>query len=156
MAYIEGRDNEEGCLFCNRLKEDDGPGNLILRRASHSFVILNRYPYNNGHMMVVPFTHKSSIDELDSEALSEMMTLSSDSISVLRVAYGAEAFNLGINIGEAAGAGIAEHVHVHVLPRWSGDTSFTATTAETRVIPEALEVTYQRLRQVWDELKQQR
>ncbi len=155
MTYIEGRDNEEGCLFCNRLKEDDGQDNLILHRGSHAFVILNRYPYNNGHMMVVPFAHEASIDDLASETLNEMMALSSESVSVLRKTYGAEAFNLGINIGEDAGAGIADHVHIHVLPRWSGDTSFTAATAETRVIPEALEVTYDRLRQGWKEIKQE-
>jgi ATP adenylyltransferase len=155
MAYIEGRDNEEGCLFCNRLAQDDGPENLILHRGSHAFVILNRYPYNNGHMMVVPFEHRPSIDDLDSTTLVELMSLSSDSISVLRKAYGAEAFNLGINIGEAAGAGVAEHVHIHVLPRWAGDTSFAATTAETRVIPEALQVTYARLHQAWVEIAQQ-
>lgn len=149
MAYIEGRESEEGCLFCDCLAQEDGSENLILHRGSHAFVILNRFPYNNGHMMVVPNEHQPSVDSLDADTLSELMELSSLSVTVLRKAYGAEDFNLGINIGPASGAGIAGHVHMHVLPRWVGDTSFTATTAETRVIPEALEVTYDRLHKEW-------
>ncbi len=151
MAYIEGHSREEGCLFCRCIQEQDGPENLVLHRGQHAFVILNRYPYTNGHMMVVPFAHQPSLDALDDPTLSELMILTAEAIAVLRGAYGAEAFNVGINIGQAAGAGIAEHVHVHVLPRWEGDTNFMLTTAETRVIPEALDRTYGRLRAVWRE-----
>jgi ATP adenylyltransferase len=111
--------------------------------------MLNLYPYSNGHMMVVPFAHQPSLDDLDDATQAELIKLTSRSISMLRQAYGAEAFNVGINIGEPAGAGVPDHVHVHVVPRWSGDTNFMATTAETRVIPEALERTYERLRAAW-------
>jgi len=105
--------------------------------------------YTNGHMMVVPFTHKHSLEGLDDKTLLEMLSLASEALGVLRDAYNADGFNLGANIGEAAGAGVKEHVHLHVVPRWTGDTNFMATTAETRVLPEALEVTYQTLLGLW-------
>lgn len=152
MSYIEGTNSEDGCLFCAHLEMQDSDENLILKRSSLAFVILNRYPYVNGHMMVVPNKHVASLDELDQAELAQLMHLASESIRVLRKVYGAESFNLGANIGEPAGAGIAEHIHLHIVPRWPGDTNFMATTASTRVIPEALDVTYQRLRQVWDSL----
>jgi ATP adenylyltransferase len=149
MAYIENHNPEPGCLLCNRIAEADGPQNLILHRARHAFVILNRYPYTNGHMMIVPFAHCAALDDLPPEALAELMQLSARALTVLRRAYGAEAFNVGANIGEAAGAGVVGHVHLHVLPRWPGDTNFMTTTSETRVIPASLESTYDRLRRVW-------
>jgi len=136
-------------LFCKRLSVEDSVENLILHRGTAAFVILNRYPYTNGHMMVVPFEHVPSIEMLDSSVQLELMQLTSDTISVLREVYGAEAFNVGINIGEAAGAGVAAHVHIHIVPRWSGDTNFMATTASTRVLPESLHETYERLRSAW-------
>jgi ATP adenylyltransferase len=151
MAYIENHDPEPGCLLCNRLAEADGPENLVLHRAKHAFVILNRYPYTNGHMMIVPFFHCASLEDLAPEVLSEMMVLAARALQVLRRAYGASAFNVGANIGEAAGAGVVGHVHMHVLPRWAGDTNFMTTMAETRVIPASLESTYQRLRELWNE-----
>jgi ATP adenylyltransferase len=151
MAYIENHNPEPGCLLCNRIAEADGPQNLILHRARHAFVILNRFPYTNGHMMVVPFTHCAALDDLSPEALAELMQLSARALTVLRRAYGAEAFNVGANIGEAAGAGVVGHVHLHVLPRWPGDTNFMTTTGETRVIPASLESTYDRLRRAWME-----
>jgi ATP adenylyltransferase len=153
MSYIEGTNTEDGCLFCTCLEMQDGVENLILIRSPLAFVILNRYPYVNGHMMVVPNQHVASLDELDQDCLAELMRLSSQSIKVLRLVYNADSFNLGANIGQPAGAGIADHVHLHILPRWPGDTNFMATTASTRVLPEALEVTYQRLRQAWDSLE---
>lgn len=136
-------------MFCKRLSVEDSVENLILHRGTAAFVILNRYPYTNGHMMVVPFEHVPSIEMLDSSVQLELMQLTSDTISVLREVYGAEAFNVGINIGEAAGAGVAAHVHIHIVPRWSGDTNFMATTASTRVLPESLHETYERLRSAW-------
>ncbi len=149
MDYIEKQGESPGCLFCDRLAQEDGVGNLILHRAGQAFVILNRYPYTSGHMMVVPFAHRPSIEDLNEESLREVMQLSSMAVSILRKAYGAQAFNLGVNIGEPAGAGVADHVHMHVVPRWSGDTNFMVTTAETRVIPEALVDSYMRLRALW-------
>lgn len=149
MAYIESLDQEPGCLFCNRLAQVDGPENLILYRGRHAFVILNRFPYTTGHMMLVPNAHEASLDALGEDVLAELMMLAARALKVLRAAYGAQAFNLGANIGQAAGAGIVDHVHFHVLPRWPGDTNFMTTTAETRVIPDSLEATYQRLYDLW-------
>ena len=149
MEYIQEDSHEEDCLFCSLLTQEDGPGNLILYRGNKVFVVLNRYPYTNGHMMVVPFTHKPSLEGLDDKTLLEMISLASEALGVLRDAYNADGFNLGANIGEAAGAGVKEHVHLHIVPRWIGDTNFMATTAETRVLPEALEVTYQTLLGLW-------
>jgi ATP adenylyltransferase len=152
MAYIEGHDAENSCIFCDYQTQDDGVDNLILHRGQRAFVILNRYPYTNGHMMVVPNVHKPSLDDLDAATQTELMHLMSSSVSVLRRVYGAEAFNIGANIGVAAGAGVVGHVHMHVLPRWSGDTNFMATTADTRVIPESIEDTYNRLLVGWQQL----
>jgi len=149
MEYIQESSHEEGCLFCSLLTQEDGPGNLILHRGQNVFIVLNRYPYTNGHMMVVPFTHKPSLEGLDDKTLLEMISLASEAFGLLHDAYNADGFNLGANIGEAAGAGVKEHVHLHVVPRWTGDTNFMATTSETRVLPEALEVTYQTLLGLW-------
>lgn len=151
MEYIEGHVTDSDCLFCDCLKLSDGHENLILHRGQSVFVILNRYPYTNGHMMVVPIAHKASIEDLSETEQAQLMQLSARAVSVLRRAYSAEAFNLGANIGQPAGAGVTGHVHLHVLPRWSGDTNFMATTAATRVIPEALEVTYDKLHALWNE-----
>jgi ATP adenylyltransferase len=150
MTYIEERNSHPGCLFCLRLAEADGPENLILHRGPRAFVILNRYPYTNGHLMVVPNDHRPSLEDLDSATLTELIELSTHSLRALRKAYGAEAFNLGANIGAAAGAGVVDHVHLHVVPRWSGDTNFMATIAEARVIPEDLPTTYRRLAEAWN------
>jgi ATP adenylyltransferase len=149
MPYIEGRASEEGCILCSRLAQPDGPENLILHRGAKVFVILNRYPYSNGHLMVAPLAHRSSLEDLDESTLGELMRSTTQCMRVLRQVYSAQAFNIGVNIGAAAGAGITDHVHVHVVPRWSGDTNFMATTAETRVIPEALRRTYERLSAAW-------
>jgi ATP adenylyltransferase len=149
MAYIEDRNTEGGCLFCNRREEVPGPASLILHRGPLAFVILNRYPYTNGHVMVVPNAHVPSLEDLDSATLAELMVLARRGLRALRQAYGAEAFNLGVNIGAPAGAGVVDHVHLHVVPRWAGDTNFMATTAATRVIPEELEQTFLRLDQAW-------
>lgn len=151
MAYVEQPQQEPGCLFCNRLAQADGPENLILHRGQHAFVILNRFPYTTGHMMIVPYVHQASLEVLDQATLTELMALIARAIAVLGRAYGAGAFNVGANIGEAAGAGVVDHVHFHVLPRWPGDTNFMTTTAETRVIPASLEDVYNRLRKLWQD-----
>lgn len=150
MEYIEGHSQESGCLFCRILSTPDGPDNLVIHRGTRAFLVLNRYPYTNGHMMVVPIEHRESLEGLPEATLTELLVLTSRAIRALRDTYQAENFNVGINIGEAAGAGVVGHVHVHVLARWSGDTSFMSTTADTRVIPEDLETTYLRLRQAWE------
>jgi ATP adenylyltransferase len=152
MDYIESTQSDSGCIFCDRLEEDDSPENLILYRGKKSFVILNRYPYTNGHTMVVPYQHVPSLEMLDESTLTELMLLTNQTIRTLRHVYCAESFNIGVNIGVPAGAGVADHVHIHVVPRWSGDTNFMSTTAGTRVLPEALEQTYARIKAGWKEL----
>lgn len=146
MKYIEKHEKEDGCVFCNQTAKTDGEDNLIAFRGKLAFVILNRYPYTSGHLMVVPFEHKPNIEELDSKTRAEMMELTSQSMTVLRNLYSPQGFNMGANIGEAAGAGIAAHVHIHIVPRWNGDTNFMSSLGETRVLPESLEDTFKRVR----------
>jgi ATP adenylyltransferase len=152
MAYLRGTESSPGptgCIFCDLPAEQADPQNLIVRRGQLAFVMLNRYPYNNGHMMAVPYTHVPSLEQLDAPTLAELMALTNQALAALRSMYNPQAFNVGANIGAAAGAGIAEHVHLHIVPRWAGDTNFMATVAGTRVIPEALDETYRLAVQHW-------
>lgn len=146
MTYIENHGKEEGCIFCNAPGQADGAANLIVHRGRSAYVILNRYPYTSGHLMVVPFEHKSALEDLEPATRAEMMELAAQSMSLLRKIYDPQAFNMGANIGEAAGAGVKEHFHIHVVPRWTGDTNFMTTLGETRVLPETLEDTFERLK----------
>lgn len=150
MTYIQSEKSTSQCVFCAELTRPDGPENLILYRGERAFVILNRYPYTSGHVMVVPYDHASTLEALDPGTRAEIMELTTRVIQILGVAYHPEGFNLGMNIGEVAGAGIADHVHMHAVPRWGGDTNFMSSLAHTRVLPESLEVTYQRLKAAWD------
>jgi ATP adenylyltransferase len=149
IQYIEDHDRMTDCVFCVEAKRQDGPGNLIVYRGQLSFVILNRYPYTSGHLMIVPFAHSPSLEALSAPTRSELMELVSHSTSVLRAIYQPDGFNIGANIGSAAGAGIADHVHLHVVPRWTGDTNFMSTLGNTRVLPETLEDTYRRVHNAW-------
>lgn len=151
MKYIQSHDDEEGiCVFCDLLNQKDGPQNLIVHRAEHVFVILNRYPYTSGHLMVVPYDHQSTFEFLDAQTLAELMQTTTECMKILRILYDPQAFNLGANVGEAAGAGIAEHVHMHIVPRWAGDTNFMSTLGQTRVLPEELEDTYRKISSEWN------
>jgi len=145
MEYIESN-KEEGCVFCSAQEKEDSAENLIALRGEHAYVILNRYPYTSGHLMVVPLDHKPNFEDLDPQTRAEMMELTSRCMTVLRKVYHPQAFNMGANIGEAAGAGVKLHVHIHIVPRWQGDTNFMSVLGETRVLPESLESTYQRVR----------
>jgi ATP adenylyltransferase len=149
MTYIQNDRKEDGCVFCNVLAEPDGTSNLVVYRGQRAFVILNRYPYTSGHLMIVPNEHVSSLQKLTVETRSELMELAARSLQILNDEYHPQGYNLGMNLGEVAGAGIADHVHLHIVPRWSGDTNFMSTTAETRVLPEALEETYARILKAW-------
>jgi ATP adenylyltransferase len=133
------------CVFCQAASSADDHQTLVLHRAVHNFVILNRFPYTSGHVMVVPFAHVPSIEDLPEPALSEMMGLARDAVKHQRAIYRPDGWNLGMNLGQSAGAGIAAHAHMHVLPRWTGDTSFITTAGETRVVPEDLETTWEKL-----------
>lgn len=149
MPYLRGEGGAQAeCIFCAMLPGDDA-ANFILHRGAHAFVLLNLYPYNNGHLMIAPNAHQASIETLDAETLGEIMALSQRCLRLLRRAYQPHAFNLGFNIGQAAGAGVADHVHLHIVPRWAGDTNFMATIAETRIIPEWVQQTYGRLKAIW-------
>jgi ATP adenylyltransferase len=149
MKYITDHERGGMCVFCEAAKGEDGPANLIVHRGQTAFVILNRFPYTSGHLMVVPFVHQPSIELLGEETRAEMMELVNRSMGMIRAEYNPEAFNLGANIGEAAGAGIAAHVHMHIVPRWNGDTNFMSAIAGTRILPEDLEDTYLRLASRW-------
>ena len=152
MTYIENHDKEEGCVFCNAQAKEDSAENLIAFRGERAYVILNRYPYTSGHLMVIPFAHKPNLEELDSATRAEMIELASRCTTALKSIYNPQGFNVGVNIGEAAGAGVKEHVHIHIVPRWKGDTNFMSALGGTRVIPEDLEVTYQRVRNEFNKL----
>lgn len=147
MTYIEKHEKESGCVFCNAQAKADSAENLIAFRGQNAYVILNRYPYTSGHLMVIPFAHVFNLEELNAGTRMEMIELTSRCTTILRKTYRTESFNVGINIGEAAGAGVLGHVHIHIVPRWAGDTNFITTTGETRVLPEALEDTYKRVRE---------
>jgi ATP adenylyltransferase len=125
---------------------EDDEKNFILHRAQHGFVVLNLYPYISGHLMIVPYLHTSEFDSMPKEITDELMDLAKRSQTALREVYSPSGFNLGMNLGAAAGAGIADHLHIHLLPRWAGDTNFMTPVAETRVLPEDLETTYSKLR----------
>jgi ATP adenylyltransferase len=141
--------HHQPCIFCDKPAEQQDEANLIVRRGEQAFVILNLYPYNNGHLMVVPYAHVASLEQLEAPTLTELMRLTQQSLAVLRAIYQPQAFNIGINIGTAAGAGIAEHVHMHIVPRWPGDTNYMTTVSGVRVIPEDLRETYRLLHQAW-------
>ena len=149
MKYIQNHKKEKGCVFCNAQAKADDAENLIAFRGRFSYVILNRYPYTSGHLMVIPFEHVSSLEELTSEVRAEMMELTSRCTTELRTIYKPQGFNVGINIGEAAGAGVLGHVHIHIVPRWAGDTNFMSSVGETRVLPESLEETYERVKKAF-------
>ena len=156
MEYIQSNKNEEGCAFCIEMARPDGPENLILFRGQRVFLILNRFPYTSGHLMVVPYQHESTLEALDENTRAEMMAVTNQGIQALRNVYDPQGFNVGINIGEAAGAGITKHVHMHIVPRWIGDTNFMSSLGSTRVLPETLEETYRRVKEAWDALKRKK
>jgi ATP adenylyltransferase len=144
-AYVSTAEKAVGCVFCEAVKESDDKA-LIVHRGRHCFVILNAYPYTPGHVMVVPYAHLDELQKLPTEAANEMMALTQRMETVLRALYHPDGINLGMNIGKAAGAGIAGHIHMHVLPRWVADANFMSVVGETRVLPETLEVTWGRMR----------
>jgi ATP adenylyltransferase len=144
--YIVATEQPGECVFCAAGRSADDRAHLVVHRAAHNFVILNRFPYTSGHVMVVPYAHVANLEDLPAESLAEIMALARQAVGHLRRIYRPEGLNLGMNLGQCAGAGIADHLHMHVLPRWTGDTSFITVTAETRVVPEALETTWEKLK----------
>ena len=144
----DDKGGDDACVFCALVSDTDSDErNFILHRARHNFVILNLYPYTSGHLMIVPYVHAAELDAVPKEATDELMDLAKRAQAALRETYRPEGFNLGMNLGRVAGAGVAGHVHLHVLPRWAGDANFMSTVGETRVLPEDLPTTYKRLRE---------
>jgi ATP adenylyltransferase len=146
-AFIEGAvDNlSTTCFLCAAPAAHDDRANLILKRAESVFVLLNLYPYNNGHLMVAPYAHTGDLANLDASTAAELMHVTQRSVAGLQRAYRPDAFNVGMNLGKAAGAGVPDHLHIHVVPRWNGDTNFMPILSETKVLPETLDQTYERL-----------
>jgi ATP adenylyltransferase len=148
LEYIRGPKAEE-CIFCRAVESGDDEDNYVVHRGELAFVMLNAYPYNNGHVMVAPYVHEPTIETLDDATTLEMMQLVKRSIAALREVYRPEGFNIGINQGGAAGAGIEEHVHQHVVPRWRGDTNFMPVIGDVRVLPQSLSDSWKQLRSVF-------
>ncbi len=153
MAYIEQpqapKSGATGCVFCDAAAAADDIANLIVHRGKTAFVILNKFPYNNGHLMVVPYLHTASLGDLSDAALAEILALTKDAQAALRKAMHPEGYNLGMNLGTAAGAGIADHLHLHIVPRWNGDTNFMPVLADVKVMPDSLEHSGQIIRDAW-------
>jgi ATP adenylyltransferase len=144
--YVATAGGNDRCVFCDALHAGDDTEALIVLRSQRNFVILNRYPYTSGHVMVVPYVHEATLSASETDTLTEMMTLAQRVQTALETIYHPSGYNLGINIGRAAGAGVVGHLHLHLLPRWMGDTNFMTTIGETRLEPEDLAVTYEKLR----------
>ncbi len=152
MRYVSTPSDERpaGCVFCDLPAQADDAATYILRRGRSAYVIMNLYPYNNGHLMVVPYAHESELPALDAEVVSEMMKLTQDSQRIVQQAMRPQGFNLGMNQGRAAGAGIDEHLHLHIVPRWAGDTNFMPAVGDVRVMPQHLDETFALLRLGFD------
>lgn len=144
MKYILNS-KAKGCVFCKMSEEKRDRKNYILYRGEHNYVIMNLYPYNNGHLMIVPYKHTYTIEKLSKAEAADFIELTGKSVTVLKKAFSPDGFNIGMNLMEAAGAGIEAHIHMHIVPRWNGDTSFMPVLFETRVIPESLDDTYSKL-----------
>lgn len=146
-AYVSNADKMPECLFCDKIRETDDAKAQIVHRGQHCFVMLNAFPYTSGHVMIAPYDHVDQLLKLNHDAAQEMMTLMQKMEGILREIYKPDGLNLGMNLGKAAGAGVAGHIHMHVLPRWIADTNFMSVIAETRVNPESLDLTYKRIRE---------
>jgi ATP adenylyltransferase len=152
LAYVTGSDKSPGCVFCAAQSPDEAQSSLIVFRGPTCYVILNLYPYNNGHLMVVPNRHIASLAAATSEELCELIELTRRSELALGEAFSPHGMNMGINLGKPAGAGVLDHVHMHVVPRWNGDTNFMTIVGDTRVLPEELHVSAAKLRPIFEKL----
>ncbi len=151
LQYVT-QEKPQGCIFCDKPQENDDRGTYIVHRGERAYVILNAYPYNNGHAMVAPFAHIAEFEELPPETLGEMMGLAQYCVRALKLMFHPDGLNLGFNLGAAAGAGVKDHLHLHLVPRWSGDTNFMPVLADVRVIPQSLDQTYEQLTQAFARL----
>jgi len=149
----EWRKKKPNCIFCEKSKQKNDRKNLLLYRGKKSFILLNLYPYTNGHLMVAPYRHKPDFNRLTKEELADLLQTVRLSVNLLKKTLNPDGFNIGINLGKVAGAGIEEHLHIHIVPRWTADTNFMPIIAETKIIPEALNVTYRQLKRVISTIK---
>ena len=145
IEYIQMQ-KPEGCILCDKPKQKDDAANYILYRGERNFIIMNSYPYNPGHLMIAPYRHVANLEELTDEERREHFEMVSRSVKILREVFNPAGFNIGMNLGKIAGAGIDDHIHTHIVPRWQGDTNFMPVIADVRVIPEALAETYENLK----------
>ena len=154
MEYLmkEAGSKADGCVFCNIINEEDDSINHVVHRGESCFAVLNKFPYNNGHVMVIPYRHVDDLLLLPSEVQNECQVLINKTIRALRISYNPQGINVGLNLGIAAGAGIAEHMHYHILPRWQGDTNFMPVVAGVKVISESLDETYKKLKEAFKNL----
>ena len=148
--YVASSDSDAGCVFCRVHQQRADRENLIIHRASVNFVILNLFPYTSGHLMVVPYEHTASLAGVGEPVTTEMMALTKKAQAALEAEYRPDGLNIGMNLGRSAGAGVADHIHLHVVPRWAGDANFLSIIGETRVLPEDLATTYDRLKKYFD------
>ncbi len=158
MAYVDQPDaanqaaTEKGCVFCDKAIPGNDDHNLVVHRGRTAFLLLNLFPYNNGHLMVVPYAHYGNFQDLNEEEMLEMMQITKSAQQALDRAFHPHGYNVGMNLGLAAGAGIADHLHLHIVPRWNGDTNFMPVLGDTKVLPDALDSSYRKIRDAWNEV----
>jgi len=154
MEYIRDAINNDDktCFLCKAYSERTNPESLVVAGFKHTFVVMNKFPYNNGHLMIVPIKHVGSIQELESETRLEMMNIIAIATEILKEKMNAEGFNIGINLGKVAGAGIPDHIHIHIVPRWNGDTNYMPVFSDTKVISQGLKETYEIIKQGFEEV----
>jgi len=150
--YIFNKEEEKGCILCNRLKKEKDEENYILCRREKTFIIMNIFPYNNGHLMVAPYKHTALLEDLDEEGGKELFTTIALGVKILKTSLKPDGFNLGMNLGRVAGAGIEDHLHIHIVPRWNGDTNFMPVLADTKILSVSLDEVYKLLRKTLDNL----
>jgi ATP adenylyltransferase len=148
LEYVKdaSKDNSDACVFCAALAADDDEASLIVHRGEHCFVILNKFPYTNGHLMVAPYEHVAELQQLDEATVGELMALAQRGMAALETSYSPHGYNVGCNQGRVAGAGVEHHIHMHVVPRWGGDTNFMPVLGDTRVMNQTLEDSYRTVR----------
>ena len=154
IEYIRSKKKDEGCVFCNKSSSDDDQNNLVLYRGKESFILMNLYPYSNGHLMISPYSHTSDTNDLSASCNEEIMRFANQSMKILKNKMKAEGFNFGANLGKAGGAGIEDHLHYHIVPRWNGDTNFMPVIGTTKVMVEGLNETWLSLKSEFDAIKE--
>jgi len=149
MKYIRGKSKTKGCVFCAAVKKSAEDKNLVVARGKHAYVILNKFPYTSGHIMVVPYAHIDTFEKMETKTSTEVMFLLRQSIKTIDKVYQPDGYNMGSNLGSVAGAGITDHIHFHLVPRWQGDTNYMTAIGGTRVLPEDLHETCEKLKAAW-------